>query len=258
VDKELHTAVILEVRAHRLLLPSIDHMLKMIPSTAVVQVFHGSLNLQMLREHYTSNGKLQSGRVQLIDTGALHNGSEVMNNALFMSAAFWKEVRGENVVTFQVDSCVCSGSNHTWSDFLSPGWSFVGAPHIQSNKDRWTTTRSDVPGVTFGQQINSRQVMSHQNGGFALRRKSHHLQAIERYPRRCQPHQASQCTPEDIFFSNIPTFRVAPWRVAQTFTVETNFYTKPFAIHKPWEYLNPKQLDVLRESCPELGTLFGH
>ena len=48
----LDTAIMVEVRAHKMLLPVTNHMLQHLPNKTVIQLFHGSLNKALLEKHY--------------------------------------------------------------------------------------------------------------------------------------------------------------------------------------------------------------
>ena len=39
-------------------------------------------------------------------------------NALFTDAQFWKQIRGEKILLFQIDSIMCSNSPHKITDYL--------------------------------------------------------------------------------------------------------------------------------------------
>jgi hypothetical protein len=45
--------------------------------------------------------------------------------------------------------------------------------------------------------------------------------------------------------------QMPPFKVAQTFSVETVFYPTPFGIHKFWEHMPPNMTEWLYEFCPE-------
>ena len=249
-DPHPHSAIIIEPRPHRLLLPVIDHMLQHIPNATLVQVFHSSANRQPLQQHYAP--LIRQGRVHLTDLSEIlgsdmGNGSVAMLNGLYFNISFWKRCRGENLLLFQLDSCVCSRSPWTWRDFIGQGWGWIGAPHVVAT------------GGVSGRR--NYQRMIHHNGGFSFRSKFLTLRILEKHPNFYARRFASgRAYNEDTFYSAMHAFemRRAPLEVARRFAVGDYFYPTPFAIHKPWgSGLTPSQLRILQRACPELHTLFG-
>ena len=245
LDRHLHSAIIVETRAHSLLLPVVDHMLTQLPNATVVQVFHSPLNERMLRQHYAP--LIRQGRVRLTDLRGLL-GSEVSRwsrttlNRLHYNTSFWRQCQGENLLIFQVDSCVCSKSPFTWDDFVGQGWGWVGPPRV----------------VSAGKK-KSAMLMPHQSGGLTLRSKNLTITVLEQDPTFVDGRGATFSA--DLFFSerHAKRMRRAELPIASAFVVSTYFYPTPFAVYKPWTHMGMKadQLRTLQQACPELHTLFG-
>ena len=48
---------------------------------------------------------------------------------------------------------------------------------------------------------------------------------------------------------------IAPSHISKTFSVETEFYPEPLAVHKPWKYLTAEQVSLLENNMPGLATI---
>jgi hypothetical protein len=133
------------------------------------------------------------------------------------------------VLYFQIDSAICSNSPYKLTDFLH--YDFIGAP--------WS-----VGGCC--------------NGGFSIRSRTKILQMLESDQVRFPLHEINE---DGWFTSNLPRFGgiIAPIPVAKTFSVETIYHPRPFAVHKP----NIKRLGLvdmkrLCDDCPEVRTISSH
>jgi hypothetical protein len=147
-------------------------------------------------------------------------------NLLLTSASFWREVQGEKILYFQIDSVICSNSSYKLTDFLK--YDFIGAP--------W-------------------QSRGCCNGGFSLRSRTKMLQMFESGRARFRLHE----TNEDVWLMrNLPRFdgRIAPNHIAKQFSVESIYHPRPFAVHKPnVELLGPINMNLLCSDCPEVRTI---
>ena len=147
-------------------------------------------------------------------------------NILLTSPSLWREIQGEKVLYFQIDSAICSNSLYQLSDFLH--YDFIGAPWADGGCC---------------------------NGGFSLRSRSKTLQLLEGNRYRFPLHQIN----EDGWFSMHMRrigANVAPNDVAKTFSVETIFHSRPFAVHKPHlSYLGKANMLRLCSECPEMRTI---
>jgi len=155
-------------------------------------------------------------------------GSEYIN-LLLTPATFWHQVQGEKILYFQIDSVICSNSSYKLTDFLE--YDFIGAP--------WPDGGCC-------------------NGGFSLRSRKKMLQLFESGRARYRLHE----TNEDVWLHrNLPRFngRIAPNHVAKTFSVESVYYPRPFAVHKPnLERLGSVNMKRLCSDCPEVRTISFH
>ena len=145
-------------------------------------------------------------------------------DSLLTSPAFWKRVRGEKILLFQIDSAMCSNSPHKITDFLQ--YDYIGAP--------W-----DLSFFTFDKQYRVG------NGGFSLRTRSKILELLALVPYDPK-------IPEDVWYAqnmhrvngSIPSIEIA-----KTFAVESMYYERPVGVHRfPWHC---RFRADLAKTCPE-------
>jgi len=219
--------VIIEFRSSDLLVSIIENVLSHIPSHWPIQLFHGRENLNFIRNS-TLNRYIEHNRIFLTELDSIVVDAMGFTSRLLTNISFWQLVRGEKVLLFQLDSLFCSNSSHKIEDYLS--YDYIGAP--------WHS-RFQIP-VKVG------------NGGFSLRSRSKILSLLNilTYNASCKYH-------EDIWFSqnlHLVNGTIAPEHIAKTFSVETMFYPKPLAIHKPI-YLQADQLAELCQNCPDMKLI---
>lgn len=147
-------------------------------------------------------------------------------NLLLTSAEFWHQVQGEKILYFQIDSVICSNSSYKLTDFLE--YDFIGAP--------WTDGGCC-------------------NGGFSLRSRKKMLELFESGRARYRLHE----TNEDVWLHrNLHRFngRIAPNHIAKKFSVESIYYPRPFAVHKPhFKNLGSDNMKRLCSDCLEVRTI---
>jgi hypothetical protein len=223
----LDVAVIVEPRNDPLLVPIVLDTIKKIPQNTKVYIFHGTDNIEMI--HQGLSEYIHAGKIVLINMG-VSNITVKNYSDMLTTKEFWNQIDGENILIFQTDSCICSFPDHSIYNYLEYG--YVGAPILnQLEKDNITA----------------------QNGGFSLRKKSKMLEAIRTKLK------GEDTFPEDVWFSVIKKdiTNPAPFYLANTFSVESIYYDRPFGIHKTWGDLTPDELERLKIHCPEINTIFG-
>jgi hypothetical protein len=152
-------------------------------------------------------------------------GSEYIN-LLLTSASFWHQVQGEKILYFQIDSIICSNSSYKLTDFLQ--YDFIGAP--------WHNGGCC-------------------NGGFSIRSRTKTLQMLESGRVQYPLHQINE---DGWYTDNLPRFNgvVAPIPVAKTFSVETIYHPRPFAVHNPYaDFIGKVNMTRLCNECPETRTI---
>jgi hypothetical protein len=246
----LHSAVILEPRASKLLPAVIRHMLHRLPAQTVFYVFHSDANVRQLMKHFRNllqNNSSVSSKMKLINVRTHFNITRMTwmkYTPIFLDQRFWNHIEGENVLTFQTDSAICSHSPHKLVDFVGQ-YDYIGGPYAGQKRS------------------------THQCGGFTIRRRSKMLEAIQKCKHLWKPNTLTiRQLNEDLFFSSVAVNKckvitLAPVHIARSFCVDSLFYDRPYAIHKVWVRFhawtrNGKSIKSLRRSCPEISTLLGH
>jgi hypothetical protein len=214
-------AVLVEFRSLDHIIAVVRNVNNHIPSSWPIQIFHGKEN-----EHFIRNSTL----APLIATGKVfltlmnETFGEGRTNELLTTPAFWKRVRGEKILFFQIDSAMCSNSQHKVTDFLQ--YDYIGAP--------W-----DLSWFSFNK--------THRvgNGGFSLRTRSKILALLALVPY-------DNKMPEDVWYAqNMHRVNgsIPPVEIAKTFAVESVYYDRPLGVHKSgW---TRKFRAKLSRTCPE-------
>jgi hypothetical protein len=214
-------AVLVEFRAVDHIITVVRNVNDNIPSSWPIQIFHGKEN-----EHFIRNSTLSpliaSGKVFLTLMEELYGRNRT--NELLTTPAFWKRVRGEKILLFQIDSAMCSNSPHKITDFLQ--YDYIGAP--------WNTSWFS---------FDKKYLVG--NGGFSLRTRSKILAllALVPYTRRM---------PEDVWYAqNMHRVNgsIPPVEIAKKFAVESVYYDRPLGVHRlGWV---PEFSTELARTCPE-------
>ena len=185
-----------------------------------MQIFYGQENYIYLSANINLKPYIDSGRIiltKLYDETLFRR-----PNQLYTTIEFYKQVRGEKILNFQLDAIFCTNSPHKLSDFFQ--YDYIGAPWYWENK----------PGNVG-------------NSGLSLRSRTKTIELLRKYPYRYKKN-------EDQWFganlyrvnANLPTAQVAA-----TFSVESLYYDKPLGIHMPGIYLNESDYQALCKQCPE-------
>ena len=214
-------AVMVEFRAVDQLVSVVHNVNHHIPSTWPIQIFHGKDNEQFIRNS-TLAPLIRTGKITLDFMNVTADRSQTLS--LLTDPNFWRRVRGEKVLFFQIDSIMCSNSPHRVTDYLQ--YDYVGAP--------WT--RAILP---FDTEYRVG------NGGFSLRTRSKVLALLALLKH-------SPGIPEDLWYAqnmrhvngSIPSIEVA-----KTFAVESIPYERPVGIHRTT--LPCAVREKLFQTCPE-------
>eukprot|EP00667_Euglena_gracilis_P004826 EG_transcript_4854 len=213
LDTPIHTAAIVEVRKSVLLLRIVKHHLCVLPPTCRIHIFHSGENARHLMDNF--RGAIAAGRVKLTKICESASPHRAWYNLLLVTAPFWEQIEGENVLVFQTDSAVCSNSRQDIYDFVN--WDFVGAV-----------------GPNFADRG---YLQPHQNGGFSFRKRSKMLEAIAAFkPQWDALYQHYNFYNEDYFFTRFAEAIVmkAPVLLASNFSCDNRWHPSPFAYHKSW------------------------
>jgi hypothetical protein len=222
-----YIALIIDDRATQKVVTAVINVLQHIPIDWKVQIFthneHWSFYKQSSLSPFIMNNRVFMTPINFPRNNM--SGTDFINSFL-TSPSLWHRVQGDKVLYFQIDSTICSNSSYKVTDFLH--YDFIGAP--------WS----------FGGCC---------NGGFSIRSRTKTLRLLE----SGQAHHPSPQTHEDDWYTrNLPTFGgiIAPIPIAKRFSVETIYYPRPFAVHKPRiKYLGRENLDRICNECPETRTI---
>jgi hypothetical protein len=218
-------AVIVEFRALPKVTAIVHNINDHIPASWPIQIFHGKEN-----EHFIRNSTLapliKIGKVFLTLMEEVYNKSRT--NELLTNASFWKRVRGEKILFFQIDSVMCSNPRYNLTDFLQ--YDYIGSP--------W-----DLSWFKFDKNH------SVGNGGFSLRTRSKILALLELV-------SYNKTVPEDVWYANymeLVNGSIPSVEIAKAFAVESVFYDRPLAVHRlGW---GVQFQSTLSTTCPEITLL---
>jgi hypothetical protein len=229
-SKYPYIALIVDDRATQQVINAVTNVLQHIPIDWKVQmaipVQHWSFYNKSSLSPFMNNGRVF---MTPLDFPRIDFTSSEFINLILTSPSFWHQVQGEKVLYFQIDSVLCSNSTYKLTDFLE--YDYIGAPWHKGGCC---------------------------NGGISLRSRTKMLQLFENDHTRFRLY----ITNEDVWLhrhlSRI-NGRIAPTDIAKTFSVESIYYPRPFAVHKPdFEVLGPDNMKDLCNNCPEVKTITSH
>lgn len=139
-------------------------------------------------------------------------------NRILSCPEFWEGVEFEKVLVFQHDSCLLREGIER---FLS--WDYIGAP--------WEWNKHFAG-----------------NGGLSIRSTDTMIYIARRYKR---PHGLNEDHYFTMFMHKFDIGKLAPIKVARTFSVEQIFYSNPIGQHASWKYLSSEQLKTLFRNHPD-------
>ena len=213
-NEQQNIAVIVEPRITEKLLFVIENVHINLPRWKI-QVFCGNINYNYIIKSRIYNTLYKKGLIYITKLN-ISNLTPILYSDLLKTKKFWNEIRGENILIFQTDSCLC---NSKIDEFLH--YDYVGAPWIYY----WA----------YGGSVG--------NGGLSFRKKKKMLEILD----KCQSDEI-----EDVYFSmGCPGVNIKKpsFQKSKKFSVESVYYHKPFAVHAAWKYLEPWQLSKITENC---------
>lgn len=227
--EKLDVAVIVEPRKNILLIKVLKNYLKLLPDYTQIHIFHGIDNEKYILHHF--HNEIAKRKIILTNLNK-KNLSIREYNLLLTSKNFYNKINGENILIFQMDTCLCSNPKYKIEDFLR--YDYVGAP--------W---------------INKKYVNQVGNGGLSLRKKSKILEHINIY--KFDPDlktDDSDLYPEDLYFSKSHILNFPSPELASYFSTEKVLNPYSIGTHKAYETLNHWQQKKLEMSCPEFKEIF--
>lgn len=220
--QKLDVAVIVEPRKDPILIKVLNNYLELLPKHTKIQIFHGTNNEKFIWDNL--HNYIKSNKVILTN---LYKKNLTINdyNLLLTSKEFYNKIVGENILIFQMDTCLCSNSKYKLEDFLN--YDYVGAPWIDKK---------------FINKIG--------NGGLSFRKKSKILEHIDTY------YYDPKKEPEDKYFSKSNILKFPSLEKASYFATEHLFNPYSIGLHKPYELLNNEKKVIIRQTCPEYQKVF--
>ena len=229
-------AVLVEFRSVNLLVTIVMNILQHLPPSWPIQIFHGKTNSDFLKNSPTLRPLISTKRIFLTEWDTEITNDFIKNtNKLFTNLTFWRQIQGDKVLFFQLDSIMCSNSPHKITDYLE--YDYIGAPW--DIKSCCGTKEAPVG-----------------NGGFSLRSRIKTIQLLE----MIQWNENKDTLPEDLWYAiNLRRYlnaSIASIDVAKTFSVESIFYSHPMAVHKL--LLSYTDRRRLYQTCPEARLVPPH
>lgn len=193
-----HYAIIVEPRIDFKILSILkNHMYFLNENSSSIkwglQFFHGIENENYVKEVTKDWENIHFEKINV------KNFTKISFNKYFKSIDFWERVKGDKILTFQLDSLLL---RHGIDEFLN--YDYIGAP--------WTKPKEES---FIG------------NGGLSLRTK-------QTMKEISQKHNSVDPIWEDIFFAkHLKNSKLPDLETAMKFSVEDVFHPNPLGIHNP-------------------------
>lgn len=240
-------AVIVETRENDALPFVINNVMSILPDDWSLQIFHGSNNLDYIKEVIRKDELLEG----LEDTVFTNLGIDSITAddsslEIMLTEDFWNKVVGETVLYFECDSMLCPNSEYKVEDF----------EHF------------DYIGGYWGNQLDmlDNDYSKVMNGGLSIRKKSFMLDIIK---NELQPYLDRGGNPCEDYFVTDRIRNRPKVRDVLNFSIDNGYMypldgKAPFGLHKPWG-VNPAKghgkyyEDIIRvcEQVKELEILNG-
>jgi len=226
----MFTAVIVEPRLHNAFELVLTNFNKNLDEQWIFLIYHSKKNKEFILNIIETNNIKRKVDLVLLNQDNL---TIDQYNLLFYSLFFYEHITTETFLVFQTDTLISDIHANNIYNFLE--YDYVGAPWVNKENDE-----------AIG------------NGGFSLRKKSKMIEMIKNggyIKENGEPHY------EDRFFSNtcgnINTIHLYKPTIdmAKKFSVETVFNIDSVGIHKPWAYLNKKEITMLKNSFFDIEKL---
>lgn len=233
--KKLDVAVIVEPRKDETLIKVLKNFIELLPHKTKIQIFHGTENEKYLLDNF--NNEIFSKKIILTNLN-VKNLTINDYNSLLTSKNFYNLINGENILIFQMDTCLCSKSKFKIQDFVK--YDYVGAPWINQDEVIYKNKDKKIKKINLDNKVG--------NGGLSLRKKSKIIKHIDNYKYDGQN--------EDVYFSKSTILNFPSIEKASYFSSEHLFNPYSIGLHKPKEILNNKQKNIISKTCPEYNKVF--
>jgi len=232
--QKLNCAVIVEPRKDQTLIKVITNFLELLPKETIIYIFHGIENEKYIKENFIN--EINNGKIIMYN---LNKKNLTINdyNLLLTSKNFYNKINGENILIFQMDTCLCSNTKYKFEDFLN--YDYIGAPWVNQNFMKYEKDNK-IYKVMLKNKVG--------NGGLSLRKKSKIIKHIETHKYNGEP--------EDVYFSKSNCLNFPSIHEASNFSSEHLFNAYSIGFHKPKELLNKEQKNKLIQTCPDYFKVF--
>lgn len=222
----MYTAVIIEPRIHPSLYIVLNNFNRNLDDNWSFLIFHGSNNKKYIKNIF--NYIKTTKKCTYINLNKSNLTLKEYNNLLY-SYFFYSNINTEYFLIFQTDTLLSNYYSKNIYKFFN--YDYVGAP--------WKHRNNEIG-----------------NGGLSLRKKSKMLELLN---NNFLPNVLN--INEDLFFSgschnikNISVYKPSI-ELAKEFSTESIYSESSFGLHKPWTYLNNRQLKILNIMFPNLNNL---
>ena len=222
---KLDCAIIVEPRKDPMLIKVLNNFLELLPKNTIIYIFHGIDNEKYIYDNFYK--EINNGKIILINLKKKNLTIEEYNS-LLVSKDFYNMINGENLLIFQMDTCLCSNTKYKFEDFFM--YDYVGAP--------WMKDNLNIKGIK--NKVG--------NGGLSLRKKSNILKHIDTHPYKDEP--------EDVYFAKSNILKFPSIEKAAEFSTEHLFNPYSMGFHKPDVHLSESNKKIVRKTCPEFQKVF--
>ena len=234
-NKKLDVAVIVEPRKDIILIKVLKNYLKLLPQNTKIHIFHGIDNEKFILDNF--NQEIFKNKI-IMTNMKVKNLTIHEYNLLLTSTDFYNKINGENILIFQMDTCLCSKSLYKIEDFLD--YDYVGSPWINQDSFKYRNLEDKVIHEKLENKIG--------NGGLSFRKKSKMIQHIKTNKYNGEP--------EDIYFSKSKILKFPTIIEASNFSTEYLVNPNSYGIHRSHKILKKNQINILRNTCPEFNIFF--
>lgn len=221
----IYTAIIVEPRKHPAMEFVLNNFFNNLDLRWNFMIFHGLDNEEWIKEIILKFPN-DMQRVSLLNIN-VKNLTVNDYNKFIASKSFVELIPTETFLIFQTDTMICQSEKDLIYEFIK--YDYVGAP--------WRKGLGSIGGYVG-------------NGGLSLRQKTKMLEIINKVPYKvklAQPNLAKPNLAEDLYYCGIyhkiPMYKPT-WEQAKLFSMETEYSSRAFGLHKTWHKNNLKDIDL--------------
>lgn len=234
-NQQLDVAVIVEPRKDIILIKVLKNYLKLLPKNTKIHIFHGIDNEKFILDNFSQ---------EIFKNKIIMTNMKVKNltipeyNLLLTSLDFYNKINGENILIFQMDTCLCSNSKYKINDFFN--YDYVGSPWINQDDITYKNLQKKIIYEKLYNKVG--------NGGLSFRKKSKMIEHIKTHTYNGEP--------EDIYFSKSKILQFPSIKEASNFSTEYLVNPNSYGIHRSHKILSNDKIKLLRKTCPEFNIFF--